>query len=109
MIVAVIGHRKIKKTQNLVNKLTETIVDLIENESADTFLFGSRSQFDELCYDVVTELRYKYSHVQRIYVRAEYQHISDDYLSYLLTYYEDTFFPEQVEHAGALSYVSETK
>ena len=39
---------------------------LIVEEGIDTFLFGSRSQFDELCHIVVTELKEKYPHIQRI-------------------------------------------
>lgn len=105
MKVAVIGHRKINKTQDLVNKLTETIVNLIVNEGADTFLFGSKSEFNNLCYEVVTELRYTYPHIKRVFIRAEYQNISDDYLNNLLTFYEDTFYPKNVEEAGALAYV----
>lgn len=39
---------------------------LIVEEGVDTFLFGSRSKFDELCHMVVTELKEKYPHIQRI-------------------------------------------
>lgn len=39
---------------------------LMVEEGADTFLFGSRSNFDELCHMVVTELKEKYPHIQRI-------------------------------------------
>ena len=35
-------------------------------EGIDTFLFGSRSNFDELCHIVVTELKEKYPNIQRI-------------------------------------------
>ena len=35
-------------------------------EGIDTFLFGSRSNFDELCHIVVTELKEKYPHIRRI-------------------------------------------
>ena len=39
---------------------------LIIEEEVDTFLFGSRSKFDELCHMVVTELKEKYPHIRRI-------------------------------------------
>lgn len=53
------GHRKINKTDELVNKLTETIEKLIVENGVGTFLFGSKSQFDDLCYEIVSELKEK--------------------------------------------------
>ena len=95
MTVAVIGYYKINKTQKLVDKLTEVLVDLIEKEGADTFLFGGRSQFDRLCYNVVTELIYKYQHIQRLFANSVYPKVYDDEYKKLLTYYEDTFYPSK--------------
>ena len=46
--------------------MRETVERLIVEERVDTFLFGSRSNFDELCYIVVTGLKEKYLHIQRI-------------------------------------------
>ena len=105
MTVAVIGHRKINKTQDLVNKLTNIMVDIIENEGADTFLFGSRSQFDDLCYEIVTELKQTYTYIRRIEVRAEYEYIDQNYYNKCLEYFEDSFYPQTVHGAGKLSYV----
>lgn len=93
MTVAVIGYYKINKTQELVDKLTKTLVDLIENEGADTFLFGGRSQFDDLCYKLVTELRYKYPHIQRLFANEDYPKVYDKYYKKILARYEDTFYP----------------
>ncbi len=104
MKVAFIGHRKIKITEKLKGRVEDTVTALIE-EGADTFLFGSRSQFDDLCYEVVTEIKKGYPNIRRIFVRAEYEYIDDMYRSYLLTMYEDTFYPEAVRGAGALSYI----
>lgn len=79
-----IGHRKIKVTDELVCHLEEIIKSLIVTEKVDTFLFGSRSEFNELCLNIVTNLKKKYSHIKRIYVRAEFPYIDDVYKSYLL-------------------------
>ena len=49
------GHRKIDETEELKNKLCEIIENLIVNEKIDTFLFGSKSQFDDLCHKITTE------------------------------------------------------
>ena len=99
------GHRKIDKTPELKNNLYEIIENLIVNENIDTFLFGSKSEFDDLCHKVATELREKYPHIKRVYVRAAFQHIPDWYEDSLLNHYEDTYFPEHMEKAGKASYV----
>ena len=99
------GHRKIKVTDGLVETLTATIEDLIENKDVGNFYFGSKSQFDDLCHNVVTELKQKYPHIKRIYVRAAFQFIPDWYEDSLLEHYEDTYFPEHMANAGRASYV----
>ncbi|MBE7100180.1 MAG: DUF1273 family protein [Clostridiales bacterium] len=60
------GHRDTSQTEELKQKIMETVEQLIVEEGVDTFLFGSRSKFDELCHMVVTELKEKYPHIQRI-------------------------------------------
>ena len=100
-----IGHREINMTDELKEKLRVVIECLIVDENIDTFLFGSKSQFDDLCYDIVTEIKKKYSHIKRIFVRAEYPYIDESYKAYLLENYEDTYFPKSVLGAGKASYV----
>ena len=60
------GHRDTPQTEELKQKVKETVECLIVKEGVDTFLFGSRSKFDELCHIVVTELKEKYPHIRRI-------------------------------------------
>ena len=105
MKIAFIGHRKISKSQDLKRLLTEIISGLIENEGAEVFLFGSRSEFDCLCYDIASDLKNKYEHIRRIYVRAEYEYIDKSYIEYLMSIYDDTVFPDKVKNAHALSYI----
>ena len=100
-----IGHREINVTDELKEKLRVVIGHLITDESIDTFLFGSKSHFDDLCYDIVTETKKKHSHIKRIFVRAEYPYIDESYKAYLLESYEDTYFPKSVLGAGKASYV----
>ena len=64
-------------------KLYKIIEDLIIYNNTETFLFGSKSDFDELCREVVTRLKQKYPHIRRVYVRAEHPKISEDYRAYL--------------------------
>lgn len=61
-----IGHRTITVTDKLVNLLSSTIENLIQSNNVVNFLFGSRSQFDDLCFSIVTELRSKYPQIKRI-------------------------------------------
>ena len=93
------GHRKIDETAELKDKLCGIIENLIVNEKVDTFLFGSKSQFDDWCHKVLTELKEKYPHIKRIYVRSAYQHIPEWYEDSLLKHYEVTYFPEHMENA----------
>ena len=99
------GHRKIEETEELKNNLRGIIENLIVNEKVDTFLFGSKSQFDDLCHKVITELKEKHPHIKRIYVRSAFQHIPDWYEESLLKNNEGTYFPEHIENAGRASYV----
>lgn len=69
------GHRTINETEGLKSKLVGIIERLIVDENVDTFLFGSKSRFNNLCLELVTEIKEKYPHIKRIYVRAEYPDI----------------------------------
>ena len=99
------GHRKINETEVLKSKLIEIIEKLIVDEKINTFLFGSKSQFNSLCLELVTEIKEKYPHIKRIYVRAEYPYISEHYKNYLLESYEDTYYPEHIIGSGRAAYV----
>ncbi len=99
------GHRKIEETEELKNNLCKIIENLIINDKVNTFFFGSKSEFDDLCHKTVTELKEKHPHIRRIYVRSAFWHISDGYKDTLLNYYEDTYFPEHIKNAGRASYV----
>ena len=99
------GHRKIDKTPELIERLTREIETLITEKEVSIFYFGSKSVFDDLCHKTVSELKGKYPHIKRVYVRSAFQHIPDWYEDSLLKHYEDTYFPEHMEKAGRASYV----
>ncbi len=44
-------------------KLKELLENLIVNENAQVFLFGSRSNFDYYCHNAITELKESVIHV----------------------------------------------
>lgn len=104
MKVCFIGHRTIRKDEELISSLKQTIIDLI-NKGATTFLFGSMSEFDDLSWEIVTTLKTKYPFIKRVYVRSAYQYIDKCYEKYLLESYEETYFPPKLENAGKYSYV----
>ena len=54
------GHRMINETEELKSNLNEIIEKLIVDENVDTFLFGSKSHFNDLCLDLVTKIKEKY-------------------------------------------------
>ena len=85
--------------------MRKTIEKLIVEEHVDTFLFGSRGRFNSLCLELVTEIKEKYTHIKRIYVRAEYPYINEHYKNYLLEKYDDTYFPQKIINAGQASYI----
>ncbi len=99
------GHRTINETEVLKTKLIKVIEKLIFEKQVDTFLFGSKSHFNSLCLEIVSKLKEKYPHIKRIYVRAEYPYISEQYKNYLLENYEDTYYPEKIINSGKASYV----
>lgn len=100
-----IGHRKIKRTKALEDRLYGLIDILIKWRGVETFLFGSKSEFDALCLEIVTKLKEKYAYIKRVYVRAEYQYIDASYNEYLLQSYDETYFPSCAVNAGKSVYV----
>ena len=104
-ICCFIGHRKIDVTVELKQAIYNYVESLVVNENVKIFLFGSRSQFDDLCYEVVSELKEKYPDIKRVYVRSNYEIISDFYKNYLLSSFEDTFYPKECKNSGKISYL----
>ncbi|MBQ7330780.1 MAG: hypothetical protein IJW94_03195 [Oscillospiraceae bacterium] len=100
-----LGHREICETKELKIWLYEVIQRLIVDEEVDSFLFGSKSCFNSLCYELVSEIKVKYPQIKRIYVRAEFPIISVSYKEYLLEKYEDTYYPASLAGAGRAVYV----
>ena len=100
-----IGHRNVEKTPELKERLIDTIRRLITENGVNKFLFGSKSRFDDLCQEVVKELREEYPDVKRVYVRMYYPELGEPYIGYILRDFEDTYMPERIENAGVARYV----
>ena len=103
------GHRKIDITDELKTTLYKEIECLIVDDKIETFLFGSKSEFDNICYKVVSDLKNKYPYIQRVYVRAEFEYIDGEgsraYREGLMELYEHTYYPESVSGTGKAVYV----
>jgi len=65
--IAVFGHRKIDEGDKdyLNNQLNLTFEQLI-NMGDKTYLFGSNSEFNDLCYKIITNFQNKYTNIERI-------------------------------------------
>lgn len=64
-----IGHREIKATNILRENIRKTVENIILESvhiNEIRFLFGSRSQFNDLCYEIISELRVLYPYIKRI-------------------------------------------
>jgi len=101
----VFGHRKVERKDELKQKLAEVFEMLINDKNVDTFFVGSKSEFDELCREILVVEKEKFPNIKRIYVRAEYPDISSDYEKYLLENCEETYYPERLRNAGKAVYV----
>lgn len=99
------GHRKVRNVAAVKTRVYEEVENFIVNKSVDIFLLGSKSEFNDICHEVVTTLKEKYPYIKRIYVRAEFEYIDNSYKNYLLESYEDTYYPKHIENSGRASYV----
>ena len=64
-VCAFFGHREIFGDVNVLYNKVKKVVERLIIQGCSTFLFGSKSSFNDLCYNVVTNLKYKYPHISR--------------------------------------------
>ena len=106
--VCFIGHRKIKNTPELQRRIYDTLSGLILNGTIN-FIFGDHSEFNDLCYKIVTDLKTNYPQIRRIHFRKVYEN-ADDYTMKFLTFgYEESICPERVGEAGRASYIERNR
>ena len=102
--VCFIGHRRVNVTDELRSALRALLLELIR-EGATEFLFGDHSQFNDLCYDAVTELRQDYPRLRRVKLRTGDPELSDYAKRFFFDGYEDNICPAGVAAAGRAAYV----
>ncbi len=84
------GHRD--TPSEISDKLEQTIIDLIENKSVDTFYVGNQGSFDGMVRNTLKKLKVKYPHINYTVV-----------LAYMPTEkngkdYSDTIYPDGLEN-----------
>ncbi len=72
LTVCFIGHRKIDDEEQLKIRLKKVLSCLISH-GADTFLFGSKSDFNFICWNMVTEFQKRSPHLKRIKYNAPHE------------------------------------
>ncbi len=116
---SIIGHREINFTQELINKLKSIIYDLIFNKNVSCFLFGSKSEFNFICYSIINDLKLNSVKLQKVVYtckheqalleinRTKFEKISKDILNdkYELMYFDKEVKHKTRENAGKSSYV----
>ncbi len=66
MTCCFIGHRKIENRELVFERVKEVVGKLIVENDIRTFHFGSRSEFDDICHAVVTDLQKIYPDIIRV-------------------------------------------
>lgn len=65
--IAVFGHRKIDEDdKDYLESNVFTLFEQFISRGDKTFLFGSNSEFNDLCYSTITNLQTKYTGIKRI-------------------------------------------
>ncbi len=72
MVACFIGHRTIADREQLKIRLIKTVSNLISN-GVDTFLFGSKSEFNSFCWDIVTDFQMQFPNIKRISYNAPHE------------------------------------
>lgn len=88
-------------TKKLTDELTALICSLIDN-GATNFNFGSHSQFDDLCYKIVSDLQKQYPSIKRVHYCVAYENYTNAGITNL---YEEEIDCESAMNAGKNSYL----
>ena len=93
-----------EQTEEIERLLRDTIYSLI-GQGVKHFIFVDHSDFDSLCYEIVTELKNEFPQIRRTHYRTDYPDADDYTLQFLLDGYEDSVCHAGVAGAGKAAYV----
>lgn len=74
-ICSFFGHRHIEISEDLRIKLKTLLEMLIMEHNYTTFYFGGFGEFDDLCWQIITELKQKYWFIKRVYVCEDFKFV----------------------------------
>lgn len=102
--VCFIGHRKVEEktvTEREVKILAEKLIE----KGFNKFIFGDRSEFNDMCYKIVTEKRKCFPKIQRIHFGTNYENADEYTEKFLKIGYEDSICPKGISKAGKSVYI----
>lgn len=106
--VCFIGHRKIPADKEFSAKTENVIKELVE-QGYCIFLFGDHSEFNSLCYDIISELKNEFQNMRRIHYRTNPPELDDYSRKFYLDGYEDSICPDSVANAGKAAYIQRNR
>lgn len=103
-----IGHRRVGETETLKLRIYSVTEKLIKSGIC-VFLFGDHSEFNDMCYEVVTELKSLYPKILRVLYRKDYPRADAYTLQFYLDEFDDSICPDRVGRAGAAVYIERNR
>lgn len=103
-----IGHRRVGETETLKLRIYSVTEKLIKS-GIRVFLFGDHSEFNDMCYEVVTELKSLYPKILRVLYRKDYPRADAYTLQFYLDEFDDSICPDRVGRAGAAAYIERNR
>ena len=94
MKIAFFGPRKIGEAKGLSEKVTNAIQNLIAEAGADTFLFGERDEFVDLCYEAVTQFKGNDPQLRRVCVRGRDEALVQSRMQEYAARYDEMCYPD---------------
>ena len=98
-----IGHRRIEGEKALWKNIHLAVERLI-GRGVEEFIFGDRSEFNDLCNEVVAELQETYPQIRRIQFRVAHPVTEGNSLRFMQRDYDESAFPGGIHQVGRAAY-----
>lgn len=87
------GHSQLTGCGRIKSQLKKEITNLIVNDDVDTFYNGGKGYFDQLCADVVNEVKKDYPFIKSYCVLAYPRSRANEGSDILLNKFDEIFYP----------------
>ena len=74
MTVCFVGHADFNNVPNIEEKLKSMLDFMISEYLCSTFIFGSKSAFDDFCWKIVNDLKKKYPNIILVNFACKHEH-----------------------------------